>query len=78
MDTVIIIAGHTDSKGAGEYNQNLSVQRAQAVENYLTAHHGVSANRLIVKGFGETNPIASNDTDNGRFKNRRVEFIRVE
>jgi outer membrane protein OmpA-like peptidoglycan-associated protein len=75
---VVVIAGHTDSKGSMEYNQELSENRANSVANYLQSHHGISTKRIIIKGFGETKPIAANDTDDGRFNNRRVEFIRVE
>ena len=75
---IVIIAGHTDSKGFLEYNQVLSEKRAKAVTNYLLTHHGIMSKRIIFKGYGETKPIASNDTNDGRFKNRRVEFIRVE
>ena len=72
------VAGHTDSTGTTEYNQDLSVRRANAVVDYLKAHHGITSRRLIAKGHGEMNPIASNDDEHGRSLNRRVEFIRVE
>ena len=74
----VIIAGHTDNIGSNQYNQGLSEDRAKAVASYLQSHHAISSERIILKGFGETRPIVSNDTDEGRFKNRRVEFIRVE
>jgi len=69
----IEIAGHTDSKGADDYNQKLSQSRAQSVVDYLISH-GVDKNRLSAKGYGKTKPIASNDTDEGRQLNRRTEF----
>ena len=75
---IVIIAGHTDSKGSLEYNQVLSENRAKAVANYLLTNHGIISKRIIIKGYGETKPIASNENNDGRFKNRRVEFIRVE
>jgi outer membrane protein OmpA-like peptidoglycan-associated protein len=75
---IVIIAGHTDSKGSIGYNQVLSENRAKAVTNYLLTHHGIMSKRIIFKGYGETKPIASNETNDGRFRNRRVEFIRVE
>jgi len=74
----IIIAGHTDSKGSDEYNQKLSIGRAQSVANYLIARYGIPSDHVIVQGYGKTKPIVSNDTESGRFKNRRVEFIRAE
>jgi outer membrane protein OmpA-like peptidoglycan-associated protein len=73
-DTNIEIQGHTDSKGSETYNQDLSVQRTRKVSNYLT-DEGISSDRLTVKGFGETMPKYSNDTENGRAQNRRVEFL---
>lgn len=74
--TVIEVAGHTDSVGDAGYNQNLSVQRAQSVANYLSGR-GVMQQRMIVTGAGETRPIASNDTEAGRAQNRRVEITIV-
>lgn len=72
-DTNINIYGHTDSKGSDAYNLTLSEKRANAVVSYLNSL-GVSKNRLISKGLGESEPIATNETDEGRAKNRRVEF----
>lgn len=66
------IVGHTDSRGSESYNQRLSEQRAQAVADYLT-ENGIDASRLTVSGAGESAPKASNDTAEGRMKNRRVE-----
>lgn len=73
-ETDIEIQGHTDSRGAEAYNQNLSIQRAGAVSNYLT-QKGISAPRLTVKGFGENTPRYDNSTADGRRQNRRVEFL---
>jgi outer membrane protein OmpA-like peptidoglycan-associated protein len=77
-DGVFIVAGHTDGTGSLVYNQGLSERRAQAVATYLTAHHGIASSQLLMKGYGETKPIASNDSESGQALNRRVEFIRVE
>jgi len=71
---VVEIAGHTDSKGSEEYNQGLSERRANAVRDYLTGK-GVKASRLSARGYGESRPVASNDTDEGRAENRRVEMV---
>lgn len=73
----VSIEGHTDSDGADAYNLKLSDGRAKAVMDYLVAH-GIEATRLSAKGFGETKPIASNDTDDGKEQNRRVEFLITE
>jgi outer membrane protein OmpA-like peptidoglycan-associated protein len=76
-DTTIIVAGHTDSVGDGGYNQRLSEYRAQSVANYLVSM-GVHPYRISSVGYGETMPIASNGTESGRQRNRRVELdIRV-
>ena len=69
----IRIQGHTDSQGSKEYNKRLSENRAKAVYDYLVKE-GISEERLSYKGFGESKPIADNDTEEGRAKNRRTEF----
>jgi OmpA-OmpF porin, OOP family len=69
----IEIEGHTDSKGSDDYNLNLSQGRSQAVVDYL-ASQGIESGRLTAKGYGETKPIDTNDTEAGRANNRRVEF----
>jgi OOP family OmpA-OmpF porin len=69
----IEIAGHTDSKGADEYNLNLSQGRAEAVVEYLMSQD-INGQRLIGRGYGETKPVSTNDTEEGRAENRRVEF----
>lgn len=71
--TVIVVAGHTDSKGSDEYNQGLSERRANAVAGYLSSKQVVEA-RIEAIGFGEDHPIADNATDTGRSDNRRVEL----
>jgi outer membrane protein OmpA-like peptidoglycan-associated protein len=71
----VVLAGHTDNIGTETYNEALSVRRAKAVESYLTGKHGLPADRLIVKGYGQSVPIAPNDTEEGRAKNRRVEIL---
>ncbi len=74
--TVVEVAGHPDSSGSDAYNMQLSQRRAQAVASYL-ASQGVKAERLITVGAGEAYPIASNDTEQGRAANRRVELTIV-
>lgn len=71
--TNILVAGHTDSTGSEEFNQTLSEKRAGAIKNILLAQ-GVAAERLTTIGFGESVPIAENNTDYGRQQNRRVEI----
>jgi len=72
-DTNILIEGHTDATGSEEHNLELSRARAQAVANYL-AGLGVDATRFTIMGYGESQPIASNETPEGRQANRRVEI----
>ena len=72
-DMKVEVAGHTDSTGSDAYNQKLSERRAQAVVDYLISK-GVDPNRLKAVGYGESKPIASNETEAGRAKNRRVEL----
>jgi len=74
-DVDVEVAGHTCSIGTEEYNLGLSQRRAEAVRNYLVSK-GVSADRLIVRGYGESRPAVSNATREGRVQNRRVELVR--
>lgn len=73
----IKIDGHTDNTGSDEYNEQLSKARARAVVNYLT-DKGISTERLSYQGFGASQPLTTNDTEEGRKINRRVEFIILE
>lgn len=73
----IEVAGHTDSRGSDRYNMDLSQRRAEAVRNYLVGK-GIAADRLSARGYGESQPVADNATDEGRFKNRRVELVRLK
>ncbi|MEO6170443.1 MAG: OmpA family protein [Lysobacter sp.] len=74
--TIIEVAGHTDSVGSDSYNQGLSVRRAESVGNYLMSR-GLMRDRFIVTGAGKNRPVASNDTEAGRAQNRRVELTLV-
>lgn len=76
-DIRIEIGGHTDNVGDDESNMKLSQTRANAVRDYLI-NKGISADRLIAKGYGETDPVASNDTPEGRQKNRRTQIRILE
>jgi OmpA-OmpF porin, OOP family len=73
----IEIAGHTDSKGSDDYNLNLSQGRSQSVVDYIVSQ-GIDSFRLTAHGYGETKPVDTNDTDDGRANNRRVEFTVVK
>jgi len=73
-DTTIIVTGHTDNTGSAAYNQSLSERRAGAVSGELIAN-GVPARRVVARGAGLTQPIASNATPQGRAQNRRVEIV---
>ncbi len=68
----LMIIGHTDNVGSDAYNQDLSERRARSASHYL-ASRGVSPTRIATRGLGETEPVVSNETDEGRAKNRRVE-----
>lgn len=74
----LVVAGHTDSIGTEEYNMGLSRRRAKAVKDVLVFAYAIAADRLFLRWYGENQPIASNETKQGRAQNRRVEFIRVE
>jgi outer membrane protein OmpA-like peptidoglycan-associated protein len=75
--TTVTIVGHTDSTGSDAVNNPLSVERAAQTRNYLESH-GVAPNRFSIDGRGEHEPIASNDTESGRARNRRVEIYVAE
>ena len=70
--TRVEVQGHTDSRGSSAYNKALSQRRADAVAAVLTREHGVASSRVTARGYGEENPIASNDNEAGRAANRRV------
>lgn len=72
-NSLVDVLGHTDSTGSSAYNQTLSENRARTVANFLTSQ-GVASTRVRSQGFGMTMPVASNDTPEGRAKNRRVEI----
>jgi outer membrane protein OmpA-like peptidoglycan-associated protein len=71
------IRGHTDSMGPAEYNQQLSEKRAGAIDKYLE-NKGIDSSRWIIRGYGESQPLASNETEEGRRENRRVELVRIQ
>jgi outer membrane protein OmpA-like peptidoglycan-associated protein len=73
-DSAMVVEGHTDSQGSEQFNQRLSEKRAQAVRSYLVSH-GVAPDRISAQGLGEDNPIADNDSPEGRANNRRVEIV---
>jgi len=72
------IAGHTDSVGSEAYNRDLSEKRARALKRYLMDQYNVAENRLETIGYGESQPLADNDTEQGRARNRRVVFKRLD
>ena len=74
-DTTAEIGGHTDSTASNAYNQKLSEKRANSVRQYIIDKFGIDGSRITAKGYGEDKPIASNDTEEGRQKNRRVEAV---
>ena len=76
-DLKVEVDGHTDSTGTAAYNKTLSVKRAKSIKDHFVSR-GIDTNRLTTKGFGFTNPAASNDTKEGRSKNRRVELTPVK
>lgn len=76
-DVRVEIAGHTDDVGSRAYNNRLSRQRAEAVKRWLV-DHGIDAARLETRGYGSSEPVASNDTEEGKAQNRRIEFRQLE
>jgi OmpA-OmpF porin, OOP family len=73
----VSVEGHTDNVGVAVHNQELSETRAQTVMAWLTAH-GVAGPRLNAKGWGQSKPVADNSSEEGRAKNRRVEFVKIQ
>ena len=73
LPSTVEIAGYTDSLGSDQFNQALSERWAQSVKNYLEQRFSLPAERLIAKGYGESRPRASNETESGRRQNRRIE-----
>jgi outer membrane protein OmpA-like peptidoglycan-associated protein len=73
-DIKVEIGGHTDSTGSEKVNQIISEKRAQSVKKYIEDKFNIPSDRMIVKGYGSSKPIADNNTKEGRSKNRRVEF----
>ncbi|WEM44258.1 outer membrane beta-barrel protein (plasmid) [Photobacterium sp. DA100] len=74
-DTQLYVVGHTDSRGSIEYNQKLSEDRAAVVAGYVGSHFGIDKTRIVAQGRGELEPVATNDTEEGRARNRRVEVF---
>ena len=72
--TAVVVQGHTDSTGSEQHNQDLSERRANAVGSFL-AGQGVAHDRMATVGFGESTPVASNDSETGRQRNRRVDIL---
>ncbi len=71
----LIIEGHTDSHGGDDFNQNLSQARAESVQQYMINAMRIPTYRLIATGYGETRPVASNETESGRERNRRIDIV---
>ena len=71
----LIIEGHTDSHGGDDFNQKLSQDRAESVQQYMINAMRIPSYRLIATGYGETRPVASNETETGRQKNRRIDIV---
>lgn len=77
-DLFLGVVGHTDNTGSLEYNMNLSRKRAEAVVDFLISEHGISEDRLTPHGVGPLVPVASNENEDGRLQNRRVELVRLK
>src|SRR5690606_2941620 len=74
LNLKIEVAGFTDNQGDVAHNAGLSNRRSEAVKDFLVKSEGIDSARITTKGYGAANPIASNDTEEGRAKNRRTEF----
>lgn len=75
-DLALAVVGHTDHRGSLDHNMTLSQQRAEAVVDYLVSEHGIAQSRLDAHGVGPLAPVATNETDDGRARNRRVELVK--
>ncbi len=75
---VLRVDGHTDDVGSSRYNERLSLKRATSAATHLVLHAGIDPNRVFVKGFGESQPIVTNDSEEGRATNRRLELLILE
>ncbi|MFQ5638306.1 MAG: OmpA family protein [bacterium] len=75
LDAKISVQGHTDSYGSDQTNLKLSQERAEAVRQYILANMGLDETRIAAVGYGESKPIANNETAAGRTKNRRIELV---
>jgi outer membrane protein OmpA-like peptidoglycan-associated protein len=75
-DLSLLVVGHTDNQGKYDYNMALSERRAQAVATSLIEQYGIEPGRLLAAGVGFLSPVASNDNEAGRAKNRRVELVK--
>jgi OOP family OmpA-OmpF porin len=73
--TYVVLTGFTDGTGSSDYNLGLARQRAESIEAYLIAKFNVSVGQIVTQWYGKTNPVADNDTSDGRQQNRRVESI---
>jgi OOP family OmpA-OmpF porin len=73
--TNTVIEGHTDNRGKYEYNIKLSERRAESVRSYLVEKFGIESSRLSTKGYGYTKPVATNETAEGRQRNRRIDAM---
>ncbi|MDP6436446.1 MAG: OmpA family protein, partial [Gammaproteobacteria bacterium] len=74
-ESILVIEGHTDSRGSERLNQRLSQNRAETIMNYVISMMHVPANRISAVGYGENRPIASNENEAGRAKNRRIDLL---
>ncbi len=72
---VFVVAGHTDTQGSASYNYELSKRRAENIAAYLVAERNIEPTRVMAVGYGERVPVADNNSDAGRAKNRRVEIM---
>ncbi|MDM8521909.1 OmpA family protein [Desulfococcaceae bacterium HSG8] len=77
-DAIFLIEGHADNTGEDKYNKKLSRRRARAVKKFLISEFQIDKKRLRIKAYGEKRPVASNETEEGRALNRRVEFVRIK